>query len=245
MKYTQSALVALQFLTQVPVFFKDYPKDKTAAASLIFYPLVGALIGLALVIVAGLSVHGSTLLSAALVLTFWVVITGALHLDGLADSCDAWIGGHGNKQRTLDIMQDPCSGPIAVVMLVCTLLVKFAAIAAILEASQYWLLLVAPLLARSLLPLLLLFTPYVRPQGIGSKLVKHAPRQKVYIACAAGIVLAYIVGSLLVLLVSCIALYGLRVMMIKRLEGLTGDTAGASIEIIESIALISLVFGLS
>lgn len=66
---------------------------------------------------------------AALLLVFWVLATGALHLDGLADSADAWVGGLGDRERTLAIMKDPCCGPAAVVALVVVLLVKFAALA--------------------------------------------------------------------------------------------------------------------
>lgn len=234
----------MQFLTQIPVHFKQYPDSKTAAASLVYYPLIGLLIGAGLYLIAWLTATGTTMLSAALLLTFWVVITGALHMDGLADSCDAWIGGQGSKQRTLDIMKDPCSGPIAVVILICTLLLKFSALVAILDTSQYYLLLVAPLLARSLLPLLLLATPYVRTNGIGAELVKHAPHRAVYLSCSIALIAAYFLSSIPVILLSAIALYLMRCMMIKRLSGLTGDTAGASIEIVETVSLIVIVIAI-
>jgi adenosylcobinamide-GDP ribazoletransferase len=52
--------------------------------------------------------------AAALVLILWVWSTGALHLDGLADSADAWVGGLASRERTLEIMKDPRSGPAAV-----------------------------------------------------------------------------------------------------------------------------------
>jgi adenosylcobinamide-GDP ribazoletransferase len=234
----------VQFLTQIPVHFKDYPDEKTAAASLIYYPLIGLLIGLALYLIAVLIGTSATMLSAALLLTFWVAITGALHMDGLADSCDAWIGGQGSKQRTLDIMKDPCSGPIAVVVLICMLLLKFSALVAIIESSQYWLLLVAPLIARSLLPLLLLATPYVRANGIGAALVKYAPQRAVYISCSIALFAVYLLSSLFVIISCFTALYLLRTMMMKRLAGLTGDTAGASLEIVETVALVAIVISI-
>jgi adenosylcobinamide-GDP ribazoletransferase len=56
---------------------------------------------------------------AALLLAVWVLLTGGLHLDGLADTADAWIGGQGDRDRTLAIMKDPRSGPIAIVAIGC------------------------------------------------------------------------------------------------------------------------------
>lgn len=241
MKYLSSALLALQFLTRIPVKFSEYPDQKSQGESLLFYPLIGLLIGLMLSVVALLLQNAPALLSAAILLALWVLITGALHLDGLADSCDAWIGGHGNKQRTLDIMQDPASGPIAVVMVLCTLLLKFTAMVAILQQQQYWLLMVAPLVARSLLPLLLLLTPYVRKKGIGAIMVANAPKNAVFISCAGGLLLALMLGSMTVILVAAIGLIGLRSLMIKRLDGLTGDTAGASLELVEMLTIVMLV----
>ena len=243
MKYLQSALLAVQFLTQVPVKFSQYPNVKAQGGSLIFYPLIGLIIGIMLSAVALMLQSAPLLLSAAILLTLWILITGALHIDGFADSCDAWIGGHGDKKRSLAIMKDPASGPIAVVMVVCTLLLKFTAIVAILEQQLYWLLIVAPLMARSLLPLLLLLTPYVREKGIGAIMVANAPRNTVFISSALGVTLALLMGSTSALIIAVLALIGLRAVMIKRLDGLTGDTAGASLEILEMLTIVVLVIG--
>ncbi|EPJ53612.1 MAG: hypothetical protein OFPI_10230 [Osedax symbiont Rs2] len=244
LNYFKSALVALQFLTQVPVHFKQYPDEKTAAASLIFYPLIGLLVGAVLVLAGNIFSALPAMLSAAMLLSIWVAITGALHMDGLADSCDAWMGGQGDTQRTLEIMKDPCSGPIAVVTLICLLLLKFTALLAILELQQYYLLLLAPLISRSMLPLLLLNTPYVRPSGIGASLVANAPKNSVYISSACALVLAYALGSLTVLIFAALGFLALRMLMIRRLAGLTGDTAGASIELVETIVLLSVVISI-
>ncbi|MCJ8338128.1 MAG: adenosylcobinamide-GDP ribazoletransferase [Pseudomonadales bacterium] len=242
--YLNSALVALQFLTQVPVKFKQYPDEKIAAGSLIFYPAVGLLIGYLLVLAANLFSAVPPMLSAAMLLSIWVAITGALHMDGLADSCDAWMGGQGDRQLTLEIMKDPCSGPIAVVSLICLLLLKFTALLAILELQQYYLLLLAPLISRSMLPILLLNTPYVRPTGIGASLVANAPEKPVYVAAVLGLVVAYAVGSLTVLIIGALSYLALRMLMMKRLAGLTGDTAGASIELVETLVLLSVVISI-
>jgi len=246
LNYYKSALVALQFLTQIPVVFKQYPDDRTVAASLVFYPWVGALIGGCLVLVAVVfSYFWPTLpsfFSAALILSIWVLLTGALHLDGLADTCDAWLGGIGSKERTLAIMKDPCSGPIAVVVLFCTLLLKLSAIVSIIEADRLSLLLIAPMMARSVLPALLLCTPYVRVQGIGQVLKKYGSKTSVFISSLVALAIASAIGYLLVGLIAIAMSILIRHIALKRLSGLTGDIAGASVEIVESVVIIALVF---
>ena len=244
MNYIHSALVALQFLTQIPVHFKKYPNDQTVAASLIFYPLVGLFIGAILAVMGASMTALPQLLTAALILLVWIVITGALHLDGLADSCDAWLGGQGDKQRTLEIMKDPCSGPVAVVVLLATLLLKFTAIVALLELHAFWVMAMAPFVARALLPILLLCTPYVRSNGIGVVLVKYAPHLKVYIACSIALIVSLNYLSFTTLIAAFVTVFALRGMLLNRIDGLTGDTAGACVEVVEVVVLIGCVFAL-
>ena len=114
-------LIALQFLTRVPVRLTAMPAPEQVGRSLLWYPLLGLLVGGLLLGLHLLLGATPALLQAALLLTVWVAITGGLHLDGLADSADAWAGGFGDRERSLAIMQDPRSGPIAVVVLVLLL----------------------------------------------------------------------------------------------------------------------------
>ena len=70
-----------------------------------------------------------------MLLAVWVLLTGALHLDGVADCADAWVGGFGDREKTFQILKDPRSGPIAVVVLVLVLLVKWAALEVLLGSE--------------------------------------------------------------------------------------------------------------
>ncbi|WP_372867942.1 adenosylcobinamide-GDP ribazoletransferase, partial [Pseudomonas sp.] len=121
-------LIALQFLTRLPVRLAAMPSAQETGRSLLWYPVVGLLIGLLLLGVHYLLGDAPALLQAALLLVIWVGLSGGLHLDGLADSADAWAGGFGDRERTLAIMKDPRSGPMAVVVLVLLLLLKFVAL---------------------------------------------------------------------------------------------------------------------
>lgn len=241
MKPLYPLLLAIQFLTQIPVRLKQPYTERELGASLLYYPLVGLLLGMLLIGLYSL-LHGvPVLLHAALLLAVWVMMTGALHLDGLADSTDAWLGGIGNRERTLAIMKDPYAGPAAVVAVVLVLLLKFSALAALLQCDEGWALLWPPLLARSAVPLLFLTTSYVRPGGLGEALARHTPRRAVTM-----MLLATLLGILLVLkmrgvmlVLGCLAVFWLlRRMMVSRLGGTTGDTAGALLELLETAALL-------
>lgn len=235
-------LIALQFLTRLPISLSQMPSAEQNGRSVLWYPLVGLLIGIVLSLAHYLLGDLSPLLQAALLLSLWVAISGGLHLDGLADSADAWAGGLGDKQRTLDIMQDPRSGPIAVVVLLLLLLLKFAALVVLLGTGASAVLVLAPLLGRSALLLLFLTTPYVRQGGLGQALSSHLPRQQLpwLLVAVAGLSLVFIPGAWLALITAGLVFVLCRRLMLKRLGGTTGDTAGALLEIMECAIVVVL-----
>lgn len=236
--------IALQFLSSLPIRLPGMPEPEQLGRSLLFYPLVGLLFGLILwafnLILAG----APLLLHAALLLTVWVLLSGALHLDGLADSADAWLGGFGDRERTLTIMKDPRSGPIAVVTLVLVLLLKFTALLALIEQGHGLTLIIVPLLGRAALLGLFLTTPYVRAGGLGQALADHLPRRAgwwVLGASALACLLIAGVTAIVALVVAFGVFVWLRQVMMRRLGGTTGDTAGALLELLEMAVLVGVV----
>lgn len=243
MNILQPLLIALQFLTRLPIRLRQIPGQQMLGRSMLYYPLVGLLIGLLLAGLNALLHNADVLLRAALLLATWVLITGALHLDGLADSADAWLGGHGDHERTLAIMKDPYCGPAGVVALVVVLLIKFAAIAAVISAQNTFALIAAPIIGRTALPLLFLTTAYVRANGLGSAMAAHLPRKSgMIVITVTAIALIGVAGTQgLWLLLACVSVFiSLRRLMIKRIGGATGDTAGALVEITEATTLATL-----
>jgi adenosylcobinamide-GDP ribazoletransferase len=233
--------IALQFLSSLPVRLPGMPEPAQLGRSLLFYPLVGVLFGGLLCGLDALLSGAPLLLHAALLLTAWVLLSGGLHLDGLADSADAWLGGFGDRERTLLIMKDPRSGPIAVVTLMLVLLLKFSALLALIEQQQTLALLIVPVLGRGALLALFLTTPYVRAGGLGQALADHLPRRagwQVLLAVALGSVLVAGGAGLGALMAAALSFIGLRRMMLRRLGGCTGDTAGALLELLEMAVLV-------
>ena len=233
--------IALQFLSSLPIRLPGMPEPQQLGRSLLFYPLVGLLFGVILWVFNLVLAGAPLLLRAALLLTVWVLLSGALHLDGLADSADAWLGGFGDRERTLTIMKDPRSGPIAVVTLVLVLLLKFCALLALVEQGHAVMLIIVPLLGRAALLGLFLTTPYVRAGGLGQALADHLPRRAgwwVLGASALACLLIAGVKAIVALVVAFVGFVWLRQVMMRRLGGTTGDTAGALLELLEVAVLV-------
>lgn len=235
--------IALQFLSSLPISLPGMPKPQELGRSLLFYPLVGVLFGVLLIALNALLNSAPVMLHAALLLSAWVLLSGGLHLDGLADSADAWLGGFGDRERTLNIMKDPRSGPIAVVTLILLLLLKFTALLALIDSHNTVALLLAPVIGRSAMLGLFLSTPYVRAGGLGQALADHLPRsagRRVLLVCAVGCVLVAGLHGLYALAAAAACFFWLRHLMLRRLGGTTGDTAGALLELLEVAVLLAL-----
>jgi adenosylcobinamide-GDP ribazoletransferase len=171
-----SFLVALAFLTIIPIRFRELPSDKIVARSRFWFPVVGLLLG---ALLAGcthlLSQLASPMIAAIGVLTAWVLLTGALHLDGFCDLCDGLFGGETPEDR-LEIMKDPRRGTFAVVGAILLLLGKFAALQQLLIKSPE---LAAPLavamavfVGRSLVLTLAVGAHYPREEGTGKTIIE-------------------------------------------------------------------------
>ena len=235
--------IALQFLSSLPITLPGMPKPQELGRSLLFYPLVGVLFGGVLWGVSALLAGIPLMLHAALLLTVWVLLSGGLPLDGLADSADAWLGGFGDRERTLTIMKDPRSGPIAVVVLVLVLLLKFCALLALIEHHQAMVLVIVPVIGRSALLGVFLTTPYVRAGGLGQALADHLPRKAGWwVLAGSAFVCVALAGyaGLWALALATLGFVWLRHVMMRRLAGTTGDTAGALLELLEVLVLVGL-----
>ncbi|AEF98684.1 adenosylcobinamide-GDP ribazoletransferase [Methylomonas methanica] len=237
----ESLLIALQFLTRIPVNYRLTDNAAALGRSVLYYPLVGFVIGVILSFLALLLSGTPDMVAAAVVLAAWVFLTGGLHLDGLADCADAWVGGLGDPQRSLRIMKDPASGPIAVLVLLLLLLVKFTVLFVLIQQNNLIPLMLAPLLGRCAILLLMLSTPYVSPKGIAEKLLDNLPYSEARTVVVVSLAFAGLfMGWANVLLAFGILLW-IRYLALQRLGGVTGDVYGAAVELIETAGLLTVV----
>lgn len=236
-------LIALQFLTCIPVRLPDMPEAPEIGRSVLFYALVGLLFGSMLIALNLLLQNSSDNLRAALLLCTWILLSGALHLDGLADSADAALGGLGDRRKTLAIMKDPHCGSLAVIALVMVLLLKFTALSDKSWLSSSWGLLWIPLCGRQSAALLFATTPYVSPVGLGTALAAHLPHKALLQQTAILSVLCIVFLGMqgIILLFSSAFLFVIwRGFWLRRIGGITGDIAGAMVELTEAAGLVAL-----
>lgn len=246
-KQIQAIKIAFGFMSLLPVG-RDTEFSKTAIHnSLFWYPAVGFAIGLILFALAFL-LPFSPLLNAALIVAAWLVLTGALHMDGLADCADAWIGGIGDRGRTLAIMKDPHSGSLATVTVCSHLILKVAAVEYLLSNSLFTLLVIVPVLSRISAAELFLSCKYIGEGFMGTALADVSLKQGITTAVVWAAI-SYIafpeIAFLLFLVLVASAHLFIRALCVRRLQGFTGDCAGTLIELSELMLLLGGVLIMS
>jgi len=241
----RGAAGALAFLTRVPVGAWVKLDGRDVARGSVFFPLVGAVVGAASSLVAlGTARVLPAFLAAALAVACEAALTGAIHLDALADLADSL--GARSRERALEILREPAIGAFGAVALVIDILLKTGAFAALLAQDGLLPAVVACFAAGRVAPLVIGWAlPYARPgEGSGRALTDEPrPRER-----ALGLVLA---GALVFALVGLrgLALGGgaavgmalVAVVAWRRLGGATGDVLGAGIEVATLGALLAAV----
>jgi adenosylcobinamide-GDP ribazoletransferase len=229
--------LATQFLTRVPVPpVADFSADELSRSSA-WFPFVGLAIGVVVSLVIFACSHRSFALGAALGLLAWVWLTGALHLDGLADLSDALAAAHRDPQRFFAVLADPHLGAFGVVSIVLMLILKVTALSQ-LSAPTLLALPLIPAWAR-LGPLV--WSRWLKPlkPGQGERFAWHLHTG--WIVFWAAILLAASVTVAPILCVAPLAIAAWGGWLKWKLGGTTGDCLGAGVEITEAALLYALV----
>ena len=237
-------LAAVAFLTRVPLR-RPFEGADVGRATLAF-PLVGAAIG-ALLYGASVLVASRlpTLLAATILVALSAWVTRALHLDGLGDLVDG-LGGGGSRDDALRIMRDSRIGAFGAVALVLLILIKVAALDAILSRDvSLPTLVLTPALARWASVPMSYWLPYARAEGgLGSALADHVGFTELLgatlISLALVAVLAPRLGGALWAAVLVTSLV-MGAIVMRRLGGVTGDVLGANVELSEAAAFVVAV----
>lgn len=234
--------IALGFLTTLPVPARGAATCADLARSTALFPLVGLWLGLLLIGADALLARlFPQALQAALTLALWVALTGALHLDGLVDCCDALFAPL-PPDRRLEILRDVHVGAFGVVGAVLLLLIKFAALVSLPAGGRTGALLLAPTLARWALPYAMRAYPYARSgPGLGRSFRELLTWREVTVASAvAGLAALAVAGltGLLALVAAWLTVRGMAWWVRRRIPGLTGDVYGAIAEAVELVTLL-------
>jgi len=235
----RSLRAAMSFLTVLPVANADgSPGERLGRA---YFPAIGALVGLAAAAVFVVtSAIATPLLAAAAAVATLSALTGAIHLDGLADSADGLLA-RGDVTRRLEVMRDPRLGSYGVTAIVLVLVLEVAALSSTSPARAIAALVIAGALSRLATLSVLVFTPYVRSTGLGVAAWDSKHRAIDLAVGAAGTAIVCLLdwrrALIAVVLVSLTALL-VVVLARRRIGGATGDVCGATAELCELATLV-------
>ncbi|HEY6418586.1 MAG TPA: adenosylcobinamide-GDP ribazoletransferase [Candidatus Binataceae bacterium] len=235
--------LAAGFLTIIPLVSARAATDETVAASFAWFPLVGFLLGATLcledVVLAPLF---SQVLRSVLVLLTLTVVTGAVHLDALADSADA-LGAGRDRGRALEILRDSRIGSFGAVALFFALILKLLALSTLVGSRRYAALYLAPGFARWAMVAVQDGLAYLRDHGAGSTLLARAGRRNLVLATVTAIAAMLPVFSLQVFeaaATAAIVTIIMRAFYRRWLGGVTGDLIGACGELVEVAVLVAM-----
>jgi len=241
-------LAAFQFLTIIPIPGRRQANAEEVGASLGYFPLVGLFLG---AILAGIDwslsfILPSSIVNAVIIIAL-LLLTGALHVDGFIDTCDALFGRRTPQERW-QIMSDSRVGGFGVVGAFCLLLLVYVSLGGVSEAYKMVALILMPALSRWSMVYAIFAFPYAKPTGLGKTFKEQASWGK--LAVATSLVLASTLGLLitrdLVLVFAGLALIFmvwlvtavLGLFLQRKFAGLTGDSYGAINEVTQVFVLL-------
>ncbi len=234
-------LAALQFLTIFPVRTNEM-KEEELGESMAFFPVIGLLIGISTAI---LNYFLSHLMSENLVnifLIIWIVIvTGGLHLDGFADTCDGIFSWRSDKNEILKIMRDSRIGTMGVLGIFIILLLKYELLSNISGREKYIALIIMPVFGRFSQTVSAFALPYARETSGAASFIRHLNIKTIIFSSILFLIITtpvWFPKVFLIDLVSLIILVPLLLFFSKKLGGVTGDVLGAINEVVEIIVLV-------
>lgn len=236
-------LEALQFLTIFRFKKETIIDSKKLGSSIIYFPLIGAFLGLILIILNKLlyTIFPEPLLSLILITTL-ITLSGALHLDGLADTCDAIFSGK-NKQAMLSMMHDTHKGTFGVIGIIIIILFKVSLVSLVpINLRNLGIFLMA-ILSRYSMQLAITFFPYARREGKAKVFFENKSLQSFGLSTLItllllGMTLRWI--SIVILFLVIIFTLIIGETLKRKIGGLTGDTLGALCELNELVVLLSI-----
>jgi adenosylcobinamide-GDP ribazoletransferase len=234
-------VVAARYLTIVPIPGAAPGRASAFGGAAVWFPVVGLGLGAVLVGVERVTaLLFPSLLAGLLTVTAWKLLTGGLHLDGLADSLDGLAGR--DPAHRLAIMCDSRIGAFGAIGLILVLLLEIVAVAELPPGLRGRALLVVPVIARATPPLLVRLFPPARSEGFGAAFSASVDRWTASIALSFALAVALAtlqaLGAL-VFAVSVASALAIAWFIVTRISGITGDVLGAAIEIAELAGLLT------
>ncbi|HEY8459197.1 MAG TPA: adenosylcobinamide-GDP ribazoletransferase [Blastocatellia bacterium] len=240
-------LIAIQFLTRLPVPEWVKASEETLGGATKFFPLVGVIVGAGAALIFWLLQFLLPLSAAALfAIAFTAFITNGFHEDGLADAFDGF-GGGWTKERALEIMRDSRLGTYGALALVFLILGKYSFLSSIAQAASgqgwRWLIVAHTASRWTVLPLCA-WLPYARAEGQGKSVAKQIGKADIFIGSATFFATTLLLSwqaALAAALVTGLATLLSGLYYRARLSGITGDCLGATNQLTEVAIYLTAV----
>lgn len=229
-------LIGLQFLTRIHLFKQTEWNEKDFGKSVSYFPLIGLVIGLVLSFVYWIMEPLNTpYLTAFMLVAGEFIVTGAMHADGLMDTCDGLFSGR-SRERSLEIMKDSRIGSFGLLAFLFLVMWKTFTLAAIPE-SLYPILIAMPVIGRLNMVISICEYPYARPYGIGKAFAAYRDKHAVGIAFVLTLLPAFMFGAsyLIIMGAGLVTGFVINHWVMGKIGGTTGDTYGCVTEVSEAV----------
>lgn len=242
--FFEQFIILLQFMTRIPIPLKINYSEKKLGKSIKFFPLVGLIIGLILyfsnflVTVYFKNIFYNKTIIAIFLTILEILIVGIIHIDGLADTFDGLFS-YAKKEKMLEIMKDSRIGTNGTVILILYFITKTVLTSEIIMINPKYLI-ICPIIARLSTPVNAGLSNYARKSGMSNAIISENGIFEAIFSLALSIILVfYIIGIKGIVAIS-IAFIFIIIFMLnvrKKIDGITGDTMGACLELTSILVL--------
>lgn len=218
--------------------------EDSIGKSILYFPVVGLVIGGTTAVILYLFhlITTDTFMLSFLAVSLLGILSGGLHLDGVSDSADGLMSAR-SPERMLEIMRDSRIGAMGVLALLFVLGLKYVSLRAMPFETLLKSLIVIPLISRSSISYSFSFFPYARAKGMASLFIEYNGTVPLILALIVSVIalfFAFGFHSCLVLLTAVSVFCGFNFFVVKKIGGITGDTTGATVELIEAFCFFTI-----
>lgn len=241
-KINQSFLLMLQLLTRIPINRNLPCERENFKIGSAFFPIIGLLIGcIQAVVYLTANIIFSSEISIILSIISGVLVTGALHIDGLGDTCDGFFSLK-DRERVIEIMKDSRIGTYACIAIILDIMTRYIGLSALSSDKILYTIISAPVIGRTMIVLISYKGKNAKPNGSGNLFIGNVDLKQLLPAillCIA--IFSFMNGirtTLIVVISTIIMIFLFRGFCYKKIMGLTGDNLGAANEIAELVTII-------
>ena len=242
--FFEQFIILIQFMTRIPIPLKISYSEKKFGKSIKFFPLVGLIIGLILyfanflIIVYLKNIFYNKTIIAIFLIILEILIVGIIHIDGLADTFDGLFS-YAKKEKMLEIMKDSRIGTNGTVVLILYFITKTVLISEIITTNPKYLI-IFPIIARLSTPVNAGLSNYARKSGMSNAIISENGIFEAIFSLALSIILVFYIIDIKGIITIFIAFIFIIIFMLnvrKKIDGITGDTMGACLELTSILVL--------